>query len=65
MKLIEFLNKPYAEPEKPIYLRQAKFNNYRPFQMVTELANSSVFLRQQETVHDRSIQIDLKMVYFL
>lgn len=34
MKLIDFLNKPYSEPEKPSYLKEAKFNNYRPFQML-------------------------------
>lgn len=34
MALINFMGKPYAEPEKPDYVKDARFNNYRPFQML-------------------------------
>ena len=45
--LIDFLNKPYSQPEKPDYLREAKFNNYRPFQMLIEVADTSLFAVQK------------------
>ena len=34
MALVNFMQKPYSNPEKPEYVREAKFNNHRPFQML-------------------------------
>lgn len=42
MVLINFMNKPYLQPEKPPYVRDAQFNNYRPFQTLIEMTNTSV-----------------------
>lgn len=63
MSLINFLNKPYSEPEKPHYLKEAKFNNFRPFQMMIELYNSSVFVKQKETINEKYIELGLRMTY--
>lgn len=31
---IDFFNKPYSQPENLEYLYDARFNNFRPFQML-------------------------------
>jgi hypothetical protein len=65
MTLINFLNKPYSEPEKPPYLRQARFNNYRPFQMLIEVADTSIFAIHKEALTERSLQLDVHVFFNL
>ena len=40
MDAINFLNKPYSNPEIPSYVRIPKFNNFKPFKMVIEVNDS-------------------------
>lgn len=63
MALTNFLGKPYAEPERPSYLREAKFNNYRPFQQLYEVANTSIFVIQKEAIIERSIELNTHVLF--
>lgn len=63
MQLINFLNKPYSETEKPEYVKQAKFNNYKPFQMLVELTDTSFQAIHKDITGELSINLDVNMVY--
>jgi hypothetical protein len=61
--LSNFLGRPYALPERPSYLKEAKFNNYRPFQTLYEVANTSIFCIQKEAIVERSLELNVHVLF--
>jgi hypothetical protein len=65
MTLSNFLGKPYMDPPKPHYVRDANFNNFRPFETLVEMVNSSVEIFHRDSDGVKSIILDLNMTYKL
>ena len=65
MALVNFLQGPYQKPEKPHYVREAKFNNQRPFQMLIELTNSSISIFHKDFSDTKALILDVNMSFNL
>ena len=63
LTLVDFLGRPYQQPERPHYLRDAQFNNYRPFQTLYEVANTSFFAIQKEAIVERSLELAVHVLF--
>jgi hypothetical protein len=65
LKLSNFFTKPYNNLDRPEYFKDAHFNNYRPFQTLVELNNSSVEIFHKDLSGVRSIILNVSMIYNL